>query len=189
MIQKLDVRTSGSGRSWWFRCAFLAATVALLLFVPSVDAQQKPNIVVIWGDDIGYWNVGAYTHGMMGWTPNIDSIAKNGILFTDHYGQPSCTAGRAAFIMGQLPIRTGMTTIGIPGSTRGIQKSDPTLAEVLKAQGYATGQFGKNHLGDRNEFLPTVHGFDEWFGNLYHLNAEEEPEELDYPGQKNPAYT
>ena len=188
MIRKLDVWTSGSERSWWFRCAFLAATVALLLFVPSVDAQQKPNIVVIWGDDIGYWNVGAYTHGMMGWTPNIDSISKNGILFTDHYGQPSCTAGRAAFIMGQLPIRTGMTTIGIPGSTRGIQKSDPTLAEVLKAQGYATGQFGKNHLGDRNEFLPTVHGFDEWFGNLYHLNAEEEPEELDYPGQKNPAY-
>ena len=110
------------------------------------------------------------------------------MLFTDHYGQPSCTAGRAAFIMGQLPVRTGMTTIGIPGSTRGIQKTDPTLAEVLKSQGYATGQFGKNHLGDRNEFLPTVHGFDEWFGNLYHLNAEEEPEELDYPGQKNPEY-
>ena len=106
------------------------------------------------------------------------------MLFTDHYGQPSCTAGRAAFIMGQLPVRTGMTTIGIPGSTRGIQKSDPTLAEVLKC-GYATAQFGKNHLGDRNEFLPTVHGFDDWFGNLYHLNAEEEPEELDYPGQKN----
>jgi arylsulfatase len=117
-----------------------------------------------------------------------DSIAKNGILFADHYGQPSCAAGRAAFIMGQLLVRTGMTTIGIPGSTRGIQKSDPTLAEMLKTQGYATAQFGKNHLGDRNEFLPTVHGFDEWFGNLYHLNAEEEPEELDYPGQKNPAY-
>jgi arylsulfatase len=109
------------------------------------------------------------------------------MLFTDHYGQPSCTAGRAAFIMGQFPLRTGMTTIGIPGSTRGIQKSDPTLAEVLKTQGYATAQFGKNHLGDRNEFLPTMHGFDEWFGNLYHLNAEEEPEELDYPGQANPA--
>ena len=134
------------------------------------------------------WNVGAYTHGMMGRTPNIDRIAKEGMLFTDHYGQPSCTAGRAAFIMGQMPVRTGMTTIGIPGSTRGIQKSDPTLAEVLKSQGYATAQFGKNHLGDRNEFLPTVHGFDEWFGNLYHLNAEEEPEELDYPGQKNPEY-
>ena len=150
--------------------------------------DKKPNILVIWGDDIGMWNVGAYTHGMMGRTPNIDSIAKDGVLFTDHYGQPSCTAGRAAFIMGQMPIRTGMTTIGIPGSTRGIQKEDPTLAEVLKTQGYATAQFGKNHLGDRNEFLPTVHGFDEWFGNLYHLNAEEEPEELDYPGQKNPDY-
>jgi arylsulfatase len=150
--------------------------------------QDLPNILVIFGDDIGYWNVGAYSHGMMGWTPNIDSIARDGILFTDHYGQPSCTAGRAAFIMGQLPVRTGMTTIGIPGSPRGIQKSDPTLAEILKTQGYATGQFGKNHLGDRNEFLPTMHGFDEWFGNLYHLNAEEEPEELDYPGQKNPEY-
>ena len=149
---------------------------------------DRPNILVIWGDDIGMWNVGAYTHGLMGHTPNIDSIAYEGMLFTDHYGQPSCTAGRAAFIMGQLPIRTGMTTIGIPGSTRGIQASDPTLAEVLKSVGYATAQFGKNHLGDRNEFLPTVHGFDEWFGNLYHLNAEEEPEELDYPGQKNPEY-
>jgi arylsulfatase A-like enzyme len=134
------------------------------------------------------WNVGAYTHGMMGHTPNIDRIAKEGMLFTDHYGQPSCTAGRAAFIMGQLPVRTGMTTIGIPGSARGIQKSDPTLAEVLKSLGYATAQFGKNHLGDRNEFLPTVHGFDEFYGNLYHLNAEEEPEELDYPGHKNPEY-
>jgi arylsulfatase len=149
---------------------------------------DKPNIVVIFGDDIGYWNLGAYTHNMMGATPHIDSVAKDGMLFTDHYGQPSCTAGRAAFITGQLPIRTGMTTVGIPGSTLGIQKEDPTLAEVLKSVGYATGQFGKNHLGDRNEFLPTVHGFDEWFGNLYHLNAEEEPEELDYPGQKNPAY-
>jgi len=165
-------------------CAFFFACLPI-----ATSAQaSKPNIVVIFGDDIGYWNVSAYSHGIMGWTPNIDSIAKNGILFTDQYGQPSCTAGRAAFIMGQLPIRTGMTTIGIPGSTRGIQKSDPTLAEVLKTQGYATAQFGKNHLGDRNEFLPTVHGFDEWFGNLYHLNAEEEPEELDYPGQKNPAY-
>ncbi|MDX3933876.1 arylsulfatase [Stenotrophomonas sp.] len=154
----------------------------------SGSTDKLPNILVIWGDDIGVWNVGAYTHGMMGRTPNIDSIASEGMLFTDHYGQPSCTAGRAAFIMGQLPIRTGMTTIGIPGSTRGIQKSDPTLAEVLKSVGYVTGQFGKNHLGDRNEFLPTVHGFDEWFGNLYHLNAEEEPEELDYPGQKNPEY-
>jgi len=163
--------------------------VAVTAFSANLLAQNKrPNILVIFGDDIGMWNVGAYTHGMMGRTPNIDSIAKTGILFTDHYGQPSCTAGRAAFIMGQLPIRTGMTTIGIPGSTRGIQKEDPTLAEVLKSVGYISGQFGKNHLGDRNEFLPTMHGFDEWFGNLYHLNAEEEPEELDYPGQKNPAY-
>lgn len=161
----------------------------VLLMVSFAHAQdKKPNIVVIFGDDIGMWNVSAYTHGMMGWTPNIDRIAKEGILFTDHYGQPSCTAGRAAFIMGQMPIRTGMTTIGIPGSARGIQKEDPTLAEVMKSQGYATAQFGKNHLGDRNEFLPTNHGFDEWFGNLYHLNAEEEPEELDYPGQKNPEY-
>jgi len=170
----------------------LARSVALLMFVGMVflaSAQEKkPNIVVIFGDDIGMWNLGIYTHGMMGNTPNIDSIARNGILFTDHYGQPSCTAGRAAFIMGQMPVRTGETTVGIPGSTRGIQKEDPTLAEVLKPLGYATGQFGKNHLGDRNEFLPTVHGFDEWYGNLYHLNAEEEPEELDYPGQKNPEY-
>jgi arylsulfatase A-like enzyme len=170
------------------------ATIALLVItLPNVvysqqGAEKKPNIIVIMGDDIGMWNVGAYTHGMMGRTPNIDRIAKEGILFTDHYGQPSCTAGRAAFITGQMPVRTGMTTIGIPGSTRGIQKEDPTLAEVLKSAGYSTAQFGKNHLGDRNEFLPTVHGFDEWFGNLYHLNAEEEPEELDYPGQKNPQY-
>ncbi len=163
--------------------ALIAASASLPAF-----AADKPNIVVIFGDDIGMWNVGAYTHGMMGRTPNIDRIAREGMLFTDHYAQPSSTAGRAAFITGQMPIRTGMTTIGIPGSTRGIQRSDPTLAEVLKSQGYATAQFGKNHLGDRNEFLPTVHGFDEWFGNLYHLNAEEEPEQLDYPGQKNPAY-
>ena len=173
------------------RCISLA--LALCLSVPALaqqkpPPQKKPNILVIFGDDIGMWNVGAYTHGMMGRTPNIDRIANEGMLFTDHYGQPSCTAGRAAFIMGQLPVRTGMTTVGIPGSTRGIQKSDPTLAEVVKSQGYATAQFGKNHLGDRNEFLPTMHGFDEWFGNLYHLNAEEEPEELDYPGQKNPEY-
>ncbi len=172
--------------------ARIMLTFAALLLVLSSSAwaeEKKPNIVVIWGDDIGMWNVGAYTHGMMGRTPNIDSLAQEGALFTDHYGQPSCTAGRAAFITGQMPVRTGMTTIGIPGSTLGLQKEDPTLAEVLKSQGYATAQFGKNHLGDRNEFLPTVHGFDEFMGNLYHLNAEEEPEELDYPGQKNPAYT
>jgi arylsulfatase A-like enzyme len=178
---------SKDARNW--RALISSAAVLVAAFLTTANAADKqPNIVVIWGDDIGTWNLGAYTHGMMGRTPNIDSIAKTGALFTDHYGQPSCTAGRAAFIMGQMPIRTGMTTIGIPGSTRGIQKVDPTLAEVLKSVGYATAQFGKNHLGDRNEFLPTMHGFDEWFGNLYHLNAEEEPEELDYPGQKDPAY-
>jgi arylsulfatase A-like enzyme len=171
-----------------FRRVVSAFCLTLGLLCAAHAADGPPNILVIFGDDIGLWNVGAYSHGMMGRTPSIDSLATEGMLFTDHYGQPSCTAGRAAFIMGQMPIRTGMTTIGIPGSTRGIQKKDPTLAEVLKTQGYVTGQFGKNHLGDRNEFLPTVHGFDEWFGNLYHLNAEEEPEELDYPGQKNPEY-
>jgi arylsulfatase A-like enzyme len=176
-----------------YRVLILTIALAAVLALGSgpADAQtavKKPNILVIFGDDIGMWNVGAYTHGMMGKTPNIDSLAKQGAIFTDHYAQGSCTAGRSAFITGQLPLRTGMTTIGIPGSKLGLQKEDPTLAEVLKTQGYATGQFGKNHLGDRNEFLPTVHGFDEWFGNLYHLNAQEEPEELDYPGQKNPAY-
>ncbi len=173
----------------YYGLSLLTAGAALFgAIAPAQAADKKPNILVIFGDDIGMWNVGAYTHGMMGRTPNIDSLAKDGMLFTDHYGQPSCTAGRAAFITGQLPIRTGMTTIGIPGSTLGIQKEDPTLAEVLKSVGYNTAQFGKNHLGDRNAFLPTVHGFDEWFGNLYHLNSQEEPEELDYPGQKNPAY-
>jgi arylsulfatase len=177
------------GLTKWVAVAVGMCVGAPVLAQTKAADTRKPNILVIFGDDIGMWNVGAYTHGLMGRTPNIDRIASEGMIFTDHYGQPSCTAGRAAFITGQLPIRTGMTTIGIPGSTRGIQKSDPTLAEVLKSQGYATGQFGKNHLGDRNEFLPTVHGFDEWFGNLYHLNAEEEPEELDYPGQKYPEYT
>src|SRR5262245_57564992 len=138
----------------------------LFLFGALAQAQSaKPNILVIFGDDIGMWNVGAYTHGMMGKTPSIDRIANEGMLFTDHYGQPSCTAGRAAFLTGQLPVRTGMTTVGIPGSTRGIQKEDPTLAEVLKSVGYNTRQFGKNPLGDRNEHLPTLQGFDEWFGN------------------------
>lgn len=173
-------------RELLIKCA--AVLCAALVALAAQAADKKPNILVIFGDDIGMWNVGAYTHGMMGRTPKIDSLAKSGAIFTDHYGQASCTAGRAAFILGQIPLRTGETTIGIPGSKLGIQKEDPTLAEVLKSQGYATAQFGKNHLGDRNEFLPTVHGFDEWFGNLYHLNAQEEPEELDYPGQRNPAY-
>jgi arylsulfatase A-like enzyme len=144
--------------------------------------QKKPNILIIWGDDIGWFNISAYNHGIMGYrTPNIDRIAKEGALFTDWYGQQSCTAGRAAFITGQSPIRTGLTKVGLPGAKLGLQPEDPTIAEMLKPQGYACGQFGKNHLGDRDEFLPTAHGFDEFFGNLYHLNAEEEPENEDYP--------
>jgi arylsulfatase len=150
-------------------------------------APKKPNILIIWGDDIGWFNVSAYNHGIMGYrTPNIDRIAKEGALFTDWYGQQSCTAGRAAFITGQSPIRTGLTKVGLPGAKLGLQKEDPTIAELLKPMGYMCGQFGKNHLGDRDEFLPTVHGFDEFFGNLYHLNAEEEPENADYP--KDPAF-
>jgi arylsulfatase len=149
--------------------------------------QSKPNILIIWGDDIGWFNVSAYNLGVMGYrTPNIDRIAREGALFTDWYGQQSCTAGRAAFITGQSPIRTGLTKVGLPGADLGLQPEDPTIAEVLKPLGYVTGQFGKNHLGDRNEFLPTVHGFDEFFGNLYHLNAEQEPECPDYP--KDPKF-
>jgi arylsulfatase len=145
-------------------------------------AAKKPNILIIWGDDIGWFNISAYNHGIMGYkTPNIDRIAKEGAMFTDWYGQQSCTAGRAAFITGQSPIRTGLTKVGLPGAKLGLQPEDPTIAELLKPQGYVCGQFGKNHLGDRDEFLPTVHGFDEFFGNLYHLNAEEEPENEDYP--------
>jgi arylsulfatase A-like enzyme len=148
---------------------------------------DKPNILIIWGDDIGWWNVSAYNHGTMGYrTPNIDRIAKEGAMFTDWYGQQSCTAGRAAFITGQSPIRTGLTKVGMPGAKLGLQPEDPTIAELLKPLGYATGQFGKNHLGDRDEFLPTFHGFDEFYGNLYHLNAEQEPENPDYP--KNPEF-
>ena len=143
---------------------------------------KKPNILVIWGDDIGGFNISAYNRGMMGYkTPNIDSIAADGALFTDWYGQQSCTAGRAAFITGQSPIRTGLTKVGLPGAPEGLRPEDPTIATLLKPLGYATGQFGKNHLGDRDEMLPTVHGFHEFFGNLYHLNAEEEPENVDYP--------
>jgi arylsulfatase A-like enzyme len=142
----------------------------------------KPNIRVIFGDDVGYWNVSAYNCGMIGYrTPNIDRLAKEGALFTNYYVQQSCTAGRAAFITGQSPIRTGLTKFGLPGPPIGLQKQDPTIAELLKPLGYMTFQNGKNHLGDRNEFLPIVHGFDEFFGNLYHLNSEEEPESVDYP--------
>jgi arylsulfatase len=159
-----------------------------LLATASLSAQAtKPNILVIWGDDIGGFNISAYNHGMMGYkTPNIDRIAREGALFTDWYGQQSCTAGRAAFITGQSPIRTGLTKVGLPGAPEGMKPEDPTLATLLRAQGYATGQFGKNHLGDRDEMLPTAHGFDEFFGNLYHLNAEEEPENPDYP--KDPEF-
>ncbi len=156
--------------------------------VPAAAASgRKPNILIIFGDDVGYWNISANNRGMMGYrTPNIDRIAKEGAIFTDLYAQQSCTAGRAAFITGQSCFRTGLLKVGLPGAKEGLSDKDPTLAELLKPQGYASGQFGKNHLGDRNEFLPTVHGFDEFFGNLYHLNAEEEPENPDYP--KPPEY-
>jgi arylsulfatase len=167
---------------------FLALLLGLAISTSAAYGQKKkPNILIIWGDDIGQFNVSAYNMGMMGYkTPNIDSIGKQGAIFTDWYGQQSCTAGRAALITGQSPIRTGLTKVGLPGAPEGMKKEDPTLATLLKAQGYVTGQFGKNHLGDRDEMLPTAHGFDEFFGNLYHLNAEEEPENPDYP--KDPAF-
>ncbi len=156
--------------------------VALLGCVAPALAQDKPNILVIWGDDIGWFNTSAYNRGMMGYnTPNIDSIANEGALFTDWYGQQSCTAGRAAFITGQSPFRTGLLKVGLPGAKEGLSEKDPTLAGLLKNHGYMTAQYGKNHLGDLDEHLPTNHGFDEFFGNLYHLNAEEEPENPDYP--------
>ena len=168
----------------WFAGALLLA--ASILTSP-LHAQEKPNILVIWGDDIGWYNVSAYHQGVMGYrTPNIDRIAREGAMFTDWYGQQSCTAGRAAFLTGQSPIRTGLTKVGLPGADLGLLKEDPTIAELLKPYDYVTGQFGKNHLGDRDEFLPTAHGFDEFLGNLYHLNAEEEPENPDYP--KNPEF-
>jgi len=151
------------------------------------EKPDKPNILIVWGDDIGWLNSSCYHQGVMGYrTPNIDRVAAEGARFTDWYGQQSCTAGRAAFITGQSPIRTGLTKVGLPGANLGLQAEDPTIAELLKPLGYATGQFGKNHLGDRDEFLPTAHGFDEFFGNLYHLNAEEEPENPDYP--KDPRF-
>jgi arylsulfatase A-like enzyme len=172
------------------KALFLLTTisVAAMTSAPVVaQQQQRPNIVIIWGDDIGQSNVSAYSRGMMGYqTPNIDRLASEGVMFTDYYAEQSCTAGRASFLTGQSGLRTGMTKVGLPGATLGLQKEDPTVAELLKPLGYATGQFGKNHLGDRNEFLPTAHGFDEFYGNLYHLNAEEEPELPDYP--KDPAF-
>jgi len=161
---------------------FLA--LAALAAVPLLASAQtgKPNILVIWGDDIGQFNISAYNMGVMGYkTPHLDALAREGAIFTDWYGQQSCTAGRAAFITGQAPIRTGLTKVGLPGAPEGMKAEDPTIATLLRAQGYMTGQFGKNHLGDRDEMLPSAHGFDEFFGNLYHLNAEEEPENPDYP--------
>ena len=176
-----------------YRIGRLLSAAALLVgisggVVPTqAQTPAKPNILVIFGDDIGYWNISAYNRGMMGYrTPSIDRIAREGAIFTDYYGQQSCTAGRAAFITGQSPIRTGLLKVGLPGAPEGLSEKDPTIADLLKPQGYMTGQFGKNHLGDRNDFLPTVHGFDEFFGNLYHLNAEEEPENIDYP--KDPTF-
>jgi arylsulfatase len=161
--------------AWIFLAALLSAVAS--------HAADQPNILVIWGDDIGTWNISHNNRGMMGYaTPNIDRIADEGIAFTDYYGQQSCTAGRAAFVGGSVPVRSGMTKVGIPSAPEGWQKTDVTMATVLKSQGYVTGQFGKNHLGDRDEHLPTNHGFDEFLGNLYHLNAEEEPENEDYPG-------
>jgi arylsulfatase A-like enzyme len=183
------MRQSPVVHRWWWSLGAVAVALTVVAF-GHTEAQappQKPNIVIIWGDDIGQSNVSAYSLGVMGYkTPNIDGLAKEGMLFTDSYAEQSCTAGRASFITGQSGLRTGLTKVGLPGATLGLQKEDPTIASLLKPLGYATGQFGKNHLGDRNEFLPTVHGFDEFYGNLYHLNAEEEPELPDYP--KDPAF-
>ena len=163
-----------------FHLLFLA--LSLVLPASMTVAADQPNILIIWGDDIGITNISAYSDGIMGYhTPNIDRIANEGMRFTDYYGDQSCTAGRSTFITGQAGLRTGLTKVGLPGADLGLQDRDITIAEVLKSKGYATGQFGKNHLGDKDEFLPTNHGFDEFLGNLYHLNAEEEPEDEDYP--------
>jgi arylsulfatase len=163
--------------------SILAALYGVLTLVSAHAQDKKPNVLVIWGDDIGTENISYYNRGMMGYqTPNIDRVGKEGVFFTDYYGQQSCTAGRAAFINGSCPVRTGMTKVGIPSAPEGWQKTDVTMATVMKSLGYMTGQFGKNHQGDRDEHLPTMHGFDEFLGNLYHLNAEEEPENEDYPG-------
>ncbi|MHC5110523.1 MAG: arylsulfatase [Planctomycetota bacterium] len=179
MMEKLSMRKLIS--------ILVVAAITSWPAMPAAAQQEKPNILIIWGDDIGYWNISAYNRGMMGYrTPNIDRIAKEGAVFTDAYGQQSCTAGRAAFITGQSPFRTGLTKVGLPGADLGMKEEDPTIAWYLKTKGYMTGQFGKNHLGDRDEHLPTNHGFDEFFGNLYHLNAEDEPEHPEYP--KDPEF-
>jgi arylsulfatase A-like enzyme len=171
------------------RTSELLSVLTLIgLFSVGVHAESnRPNIIVLMPDDVGIWNISAYHNGMMGGrTPNIDRLAEEGALFTDAYAQQSCTAGRSAFITGQSPFRTGLLKVGLPGAKQGLQDKDPTIAELLKPLGYATAQIGKNHLGDRNEYLPTVHGFDEFFGNLYHLNSEEEPEDPQYP--KDPKF-
>ena len=171
-----------NGKTWIASLALIWLTAA-----STAVGQDKPNILVIWGDDVGQSNISAYTRGVMGYrTPSIDRIAREGILFTDYYGEQSCTAGRASFMLGQSVFRSGLSKVGLPGAKEGINTLDPTIAVVLKDQGYATGQFGKNHFGDRDEHLPTNHGFDEFYGNLYHLNAEEEPENEDYP--KDPEF-
>ncbi|MFA0425872.1 sulfatase-like hydrolase/transferase, partial [Vibrio sp. 10N.222.54.A1] len=164
------------------RLVLNACTLALGAASATANAADKPNILVIFGDDVGYWNLSSYNQNMLAYnTPNIDTLAQEGAKFTNFYAQQSSTAGRSAFITGQMPKRTGLSKVGLPGAVEGISKEDPTIATILKQMGYATGQFGKNHLGDRDEHLPTAHGFDEFFGNLYHLNAEEEPENVDYP--------
>ena len=174
-----------AGKRFWLVAAIVYALS--LMATLAFGQTDKPNILIIWGDDIGYWNISAYNRGMMGYrTPNIDRIGEEGAIFTDAYGQQSCTAGRAAFITGQSPFRTGLTKVGMPGASLGLKVEDPTIAGYLKTKGYMTGQFGKNHLGDLDEHLPTNHGFDEFFGNLYHLNAEDEPEHVDYP--KDPEF-
>ncbi|MEP5812485.1 MAG: sulfatase-like hydrolase/transferase, partial [Roseibium sp.] len=165
----------------------VAVALTCLVSAPASAQDAKPNILVIWGDDVGQSNISAYTMGLMGYrTPNIDRVADEGMIFTDYYGEQSCTAGRSSYIMGQSVYRTGLSKVGLPGADLGQQVEDPTIAGLLKPHGYMTGQFGKNHLGDQDDMLPTNHGFDEFFGNLYHLNAEEEPENPDYP--KDPEF-
>ena len=171
----------------FFSILLTIAFIITGIVICPATAADRPNILVIWGDDIGISNISAYTFGLVGYkTPNIDRIAQEGMMFTDHYGEQSCTAGRSSFITGQSVFRTGLSKVGLPGADLGLQKEDPTIAGLPKAQGYATGQFGKNHLGDKDEHLPSNHGFDEFLGNLYHLNAEEEPENEDYP--KDPKF-
>jgi arylsulfatase A-like enzyme len=191
MSETRPTKHRGAGASGWIfiaaMCSLLSLVSVTTAGVPQATPTRKPNIVVIFGDDIGVWNLSAYHRGMMGGkTPNLDKLAQQGALFTDYYSQNSCTAGRAAFLTGQSPLRTGLLKVGLPGARQGLQDKDPTIAEVLKMQGYASAQVGKNHLGDRNEYLPTRHGFDQFYGNLYHLNSEEEPEDPDYP--KDPAF-